>query len=72
MYSEALAIMDRNTIQLILEAELSETREQLSDAREQLSEKDKLLADKDNIIAQQLAELAKYKKLYGNSTDDEQ
>lgn len=73
------------TIQLTLEAELSETREQLNDAKEQLAEKDKLLADsqkaladnqktlaeKDSIIARQLAELAKYKELYGNSTDTE-
>ena len=36
MYSEALAIMDRNTIQLTLEAELSETKEQLADTKEQL------------------------------------
>lgn len=44
MYSEALAIMDRNTIQLTLEAELSDTKEQIV-------ERDKQLADKDNLIA---------------------
>lgn len=60
MYSEALAIMDRNTIQLTLEAELN-------DAKEQIAEKDKLLADKDNVIAKQLAELEKYKELYGDN-----
>lgn len=88
MYSEALAIMDCNTIQLTLEAELNDTKAELSDTKEQLAEKDKLLAesqkaltdkdnllaDKDSIIARQLAdnenllaELAKYKELYGDN-----
>ena len=64
MYSEALAIMDRNTIQLTLEAELSETKEQLADAKDQLSDSQALnakqaaeIAEKDRLIASQLAEL---------------
>ena len=86
MYSEALAIMDRNAIQLTLEAELSETREelndakeqlsdtreQLSDTREQLSDAKEQLAEKDDIIAKQLAELARYKALYGDHTTTDQ
>ena len=95
MYSEALAIMDRNAIQLTLEAELNDTKAELNDAKaelndtkEQLAEKNKLLvenqkaltdkdnliADKESIIAKQLAdrenllaELAKYKELYGDN-----
>ena len=76
MYSEALAIMDRNTIQLTLEAELSDAKEQLADTKkqltekdkqltdtkEQLTEKDKQLADKDELIARQNAELAKLRE----------
>ena len=65
MYSEALAIMDRNAIQLTLEAELSETREELNDTKEQLSDAKEQIAEKDDIIAKQLAELARYKALYG-------
>ena len=93
MYSEALAIMDRNAIQLTLEAELNETKEELSDTREQLSDTREQLSDakaelsdakeqiaeKDDIIAKQLAdkekllaELAKYKELYGENTTTDQ
>ena len=88
MYSEALAIMDRNAIQLTLEAELNDAKAELNDTKEQLAEKNKLLAenqkaltDKDNLIADKesiiakqladrenlLAELAKYKELYGDN-----
>ena len=55
MYSEALAIMDRNTIQLTLEAELSETKEQLADTKEQLS-------DSQALNAKQAAEIARLKE----------
>ena len=100
MYSEALAIMDRNAIQLTLEAELNETKEELSDAKAELSDTREQLSDakaelsdaktelnetkaelsdakeqiaeKDDIIAKQLAELAKYKELYGENTTTDQ
>ena len=63
MYSEALAIMDRNTIQLTLEAELSETKEQLADAKVQLTEKDKQLADSQALSTKQAAEIAEKDRL---------
>ena len=55
-------------------AELNDTKEQLTEkdkllaeSQKALTDKDNLLADKDSIIARQLAELAKYKKLYGDN-----
>ena len=76
MYSEALAIMDRNTIQLTLEAELSETKEQLADTKEQLDNtkeqldntKEQLdntkeqLSDSQSLNAKQAAEIARLKE----------
>ena len=70
MYSEALAIMDRNTIQLTLEAELSETKEQLADTKEQLDNtKEQLdntkeqLSDSQSLNAKQAAEIAEKDRL---------
>ncbi|MBQ1193640.1 MAG: hypothetical protein IIX45_05915 [Lachnospiraceae bacterium] len=62
MYSEALAIMDRNTIQLTLEAELSETKEQLADTKEQLDNTKEQLSDSQSLNAKQAAEIARLKE----------
>ena len=56
MYSEALAIMDRNIIQFTLEAELSDAKEQIAEKDKLLADKDNIIADKDSIIAKQLAD----------------
>lgn len=73
MFSEALAIMDRNTIQLTLETELNEKKQllaetieqlsdkqqQLSDAEQQLSDKEQQLSAKEQQLAEQAAEIAR-------------
>ena len=62
MYSEALAIMDRNTIQLTLEAELSDTKELLSDSQALNAKQAAEIADQKAQLAKQAAEIAKLKE----------
>ena len=55
MYSKALEIMDRNTVQYMIEEQKKEIEEQKKEIEEQarlLTEKDKIVAEKDKIVAE--------------------
>jgi hypothetical protein len=57
MFSEALRILDSNTVRLMID----EMSEELEEQKEQLAEKDEKLAEKDEEIRRLREELATYK-----------
>ncbi len=73
MYSEALAIMDRNTINLMiddmkkeaedLKEELATLHNELTECNNELAERNNELAEKDNILAEQAAEIKRLRNL---------
>ncbi|MCI8894945.1 MAG: hypothetical protein HFI41_09890 [Lachnospiraceae bacterium] len=75
MFSEALRILDRNTVQYMIEEQLDqimeqserieEQQKQLDSQKEQLSQKDEQLTQKDEQIENQLREIARLQKLLG-------
>ena len=65
MYSEALAIMDRNTVKLMIEEQerlLAEQAKALAEQADALEKKDHALAEKDHALTKQADILAKQAK----------
>ena len=65
MFSEALTIMDRNTVKYMCEEqkkEIAALTESLAERDSALAEKDSALAEKDSVIATLQAELEELKK----------
>ncbi len=64
MYSEALAVADRNTIRLMIDDmqdELASLTQQVADKTNEVAEKDNEIAEKDNEIAEKDNEIARLK-----------
>ena len=59
MFSEALKILDRNTVQYMVEEQMDQILEQ----QDQIDQQHAQLIQKDSVIAQQQAEIARLQKL---------
>lgn len=65
MFSEALRILDRNTVQYMVEQQqeqINQMQEQISHQNEQLEEKDEQISHQNEQIEKMLAEIAYLKK----------
>ncbi len=64
MFSEALRIMDRNTVQYMIDEQL----EQISEQQNQIGQQQSYIDQQETLIARQQAEIARLKRLLDNKT----